>query len=220
MELVDTSEKAQKYWSAFNAAVSSGAEITMRLPDDAVTPSFSEKMKHDVSAMKGYKATVIDKSSSNGTASIILDEYASVLAGNAFYTTAELSCSSTLPAGTGILEFANPSERLKYDLALLKHNDPLYVNYIPSFSQNNVRSFTVNFYSDETLLNNRIRLYLNEAAVSENRNGMYTELRGQSVTPQMTVDIQVIYFSKTVNTQVTEIKDIVPSPIETQSLIG
>lgn len=192
VELVDSSEKGKMYWSAFNAAIATGKTFSIRLPDATDIPTFSE---NDPTANNGYIFTVVDKLSADGIPSIIVDEYASVVS-NRFYSTAEFVCTSTLPSGTGILEFTNPNDRLVTDLSALRHNDPLYINYTPTSAANNARSYTLNLYSNETLLNNRVRLYLNEPAVSENRNGLYTEIKTQSVQPTLKIDIGIVPFSE------------------------
>lgn len=215
LQSVDTSSTGSMNWAAFNAAISIGKTFSMAMPDITDTPSFSEKVKNDGTAMKGYKAfifTVLDKLSYNGTPSIVVDENTSVFKSD-FYATAEFSCASSLPTGTGILEFTGADAKLLTDLKGLKANDPLYVNYTPTSTPNNARGYTVKFYSDETLKNNRVRVYLNEAAVTENRNGLYTEIKPQGVQPRMSIAIQPIAFTDREGRDVQTFKGRVNEPV-------
>lgn len=215
LQSMDTGSTGSANWAAFNAAISVGATFSMSMPDITVTPSFSEKVNNDETATEGYKAfifTVLDKLSYNGIPSIVVDEYTSVFTSD-FYTTAEFSCVSSLPTGTGILEFTDADTKLLTDLKQLKVNDPLYINYTATNTPNNARGYTVKFYSDETLKKDRVRVYLNEAAVTENRNGMYTEIKPQGVQPRMTISVQPLAFTDREGRDVEVIKGRVNEPV-------
>ena len=106
------------------------------------------------------------------------------------------------------MEFTEADTKLLLDLSALQKNDPLYVNYTATSTPNNVRSYTVNFYSDETLKSKRVRVYLNEAAVTENRIGMYTDIKSKSVQPTLSMQIQTIAYAEMQNNKAEDIGEL------------
>jgi len=210
LQSVDTSTSGSTNWAAFNAGIAVGATFSMLMPDVTDAPSFSEKVKNEGTAMKGYKAyifTVLNKLSDGATPTIVVDENTSVFSTD-FYTTGEFSYSSPLPTGSGIMEFTEADTKLLLDLSALQKNDPLYVNYTATNSPNNVRSYSVNFYSNETLKSKRVRVYLNEAAVTENRIGAYTEIKSSSVQPTLNMQIQTVAYAEMQNNKAEDIGEL------------
>jgi len=210
LQSVDTSASGSTNWAAFNAGIAVGATFSMLMPDTTNAPSFSEKVKNEGTAMKGYKAyifTVLNKLSDGGTPTIVVDENTSVFSTD-FYTTGEFSCTTLLPTGSGIMEFTEADTKLLLDLSALQKNDPLYVNYTATNSPNNVRSYSVNFYSNETLKSKRVRVYLNEAAVTESRIGAYTEIKSSSVQPTLNMQIQTIAYAEMQNNKAEDIGEL------------
>lgn len=176
---VDTSSSGSLYWSILNASASVGDSFTLFSPDT------EQKIVIGTAV-----CTIHDKLESEGSASIVVS---GISIGNEteYYTTAEFSATATIPTGSGILEFTQPDQKLLFDLSTLQKNDPVYVNYRATTTPNNAKSYTLNFYADETLKNNRARLYFNESAVSENRTGLLTEIKTQGVQPQIKLSLLV-----------------------------
>jgi hypothetical protein len=204
LQSVDTSASGSTNWAAFNAGIAVGATFSMLMVDTTNPPSFTEKVNNEGEA---YIFTVLNKLSDGSTPTIVVDENISVF-NTDFYTTGEFSCTTSLPTGSGILEFTEADTKLLLDLSALQKNDPLYVNYTATNTSNNVRSYTVNFYSDETLKSNRVRVYLNEAAVTENRIGAYTEIKSSSVQPTLNMQIQTVAYAEMQNNKAEDIGEL------------
>lgn len=202
ISFADTNETAQRYWSSFNASVSVGSTFLFMSPDEEQNLTIGS-----------VTCTVLDKISSDANPTIVVS---GLSLGNIteYYTTAEFESTSTLPSGTGIIEIAEPSEKLKYDMSVLNKNDTVYINYTETTTPNNARAYTVNFYSDEIIKNNRVRLYLNESAVTEIRTGLYTEIKTRDVQPKITVAVQPTAFSEKVKNDTTGTKGLKNPPIE------
>ncbi len=108
-----------------------------------------------------------------------------------YYTTLEFSGTSTIEAGVGILQISSPNSRTKQDLFDLKTNDEISVQYLASVIENNVKTFTVDFTSDETLKMNRYRIYLKQIPYSENRTGKPTDVFLKGQAPVVKLDLLV-----------------------------
>jgi hypothetical protein len=175
VENADNSETAANRWSALNASISVGDTVSMFLPD----------LKNSAS-----NYTVIDKRRGSDGVQLVISGDTTGLS-TVTHATAEFSCTGTIPSGTGIVEFAAPSNTLLTDLSILQDNDRITFGYTPTTSPNNATSYTVDFYSDETKKNSRVRLYVKEATASENRTGLYTEVKKISVRPRLSLVLSV-----------------------------
>lgn len=175
IETADSDDTASKRWSAFNSSVSIGDTISVFLPDLKTSPS---------------NYTLVDKKSgSNGVQLVVSGDTTGLSA--VTHTTAEFSCTGTIPSGTGIVEFSSPSNSLLTDISILKTNDQIVFGYTPSTTPNNAKSYTVDFYLNEMKKNNRVRLYVKEPTASENRTGQYTEIKRVSVRPRLSLILSV-----------------------------
>jgi hypothetical protein len=175
LESAETEGTGTNRWSAFNASVSVGNTFSMFLPDLKETAS---------------TYTLIDKrSGDSGVQMIISGDTAGF--SSTVHTTAEFSCTGTVAAGLGIVEFSAPDNSLLTDLSTLNPNDTVIFGYTPTISPNNAKSYTVDFYSDERTKNNRVRLYTKEATASENRSGLNTEVKRVSVRPRLNLTLSV-----------------------------
>jgi hypothetical protein len=94
-------------------------------------------------------------------------------------------------SGSGIVEFSSPDNSLKVDLDTVLPNDTIIFDYKPTITPNNATSFTVDFYLDETLKNDRARLYLKQQTASENRSGLNTSVKKSSVRPRLFLNLLV-----------------------------
>jgi hypothetical protein len=175
IESSDSDTISARRWSAFNASVSIGNTFSMFLPDVNTNPSIY---------------TLIDKrTSGNGVQMVISGSSAGISATR--HTTAEFTCTGTVPAGSGIVEFSAPDTSLVTDLSTLNPNDTVIFGYTPTVTPNNATSYTVDFYSDERTKNNRLRLYTKQTTASENRSGMNTEVKRLSVRPRLNITLSV-----------------------------
>lgn len=175
VEVMETSDIALKRWTALNASVSIGNTFSMFLPDiktESTTYTLIDKRTGK------YGTQFVISGSTTGFSSEV-------------QSAAEFSCNGTVPSGSGIVECANPNSLLKTELSALMHKDSVIFDYTPSVSPNNAKSFTVDFYSDETAKNGRIRLYVNEATVSENRTGLNTGIKRKSVKPRISLNLSL-----------------------------
>lgn len=171
----DSNTNAGYRWSAFNASVSVGDTFSMFLPDVAAT---------------GGIYTIMDKrESQNGVQMIISGSTAGL--SSEIHTTGEFACTGRVPTGSGIVEFSSPDNSLIVDLSVLLPDDAIIFEYLPSVTPNNATSYTVDFYSDERLKNNRVRVYLNEQTASENRSGLNTTIKRKSVRPRLSVRLEI-----------------------------
>ena len=68
----------------------------------------------------------------------------------------------------------------------------LKVRYYNPPANNNSRNFTVAFVSDERRYKDRIRVFLNEQTVSENRNGLGTEILLSETKPVLMIDLLLV----------------------------
>jgi len=173
IESADPDTTSARRWSAFNASVSIGNTFSMFLPDLNTT---------------AVTYTLVDKrTSENGVQMVISGSSAGISA--CTHTTAEFTCTGTVSAGSGIVEFSAPDTSLVTDLSTLNPNDTVIFGYTPTVTPNNATSYTVDFYSDERTKNNRLRLYTKQATASENRSGMNTEVKRVSVRPRLNLTL-------------------------------
>lgn len=179
ISLVDSNQTAALEWSAFNASIYVGSTFTINSPDKeqgivlgSITCTLNNK-------------TTVDNLPTLDVSGISLGNIAK------YYTTAEFSTTSILPSGSGILELTSPSANMQYDLSKLISGKTLHVKYIPTSLLNNNHSFTIDFVGNEMVKNNRFRIYLKEAAISENRIGLPTELMSEIITPKLDIDLLV-----------------------------
>jgi hypothetical protein len=175
VEPMDSDENALNRWNAFNSSVSVGNTFSMFLPD--------VKSSADI-------YTILDKRTGTyGTQFVISGSTTGI--STEIQSTAEFSCTGTVPPDSGIVEFGSANTLLKTELSALSENDSIIFDYKPMVSPNNAKSFTVGFYSDETSKNNRVRLYLKQKTVSENRNGVNTGIKRKSIKPRLYLNLSV-----------------------------
>lgn len=175
LESAETEGAGVNRWSAFNASVSVGNTFSMFLSDIQGTAS---------------TYTLIDKRNGDSGVQMIISGNTAGFS-STVHTTAEFSCTGTVATGLGIVEFAAPDNSLLTDLSTLNPNDTVIFGYTPTLSPNNAKSYTVDFYSEETAKNNRVRLYTKEATASENRSGLNTEVKRVSVRPRLNLSLSV-----------------------------
>lgn len=173
IRVIDSNTQKQTEWTSINACVSIGNTFAMFSPD----------IEQGIS-LGTIICTVVDKTD-NG----LIVTGISIPNITEYYTTAEFSGTSTIPSGTSIIEISNPNTQTITDISALKNNDNIFVNYKATTINNNVRSFTIQFVADEILKQNRLRIYLNETAVTENRTGLYTELKTTDIRPKLTMNL-------------------------------
>lgn len=175
IESSDGNAEAIKRWSAFNASVSIGNTFSMFLPDVNTSSQIY---------------TLIDKrTSATGLQLVVSGSTAGI--DTTVFTSAEFSCVGTTPSGYGIVEFYSPDNSFITDASILKSGEPIIFEYVPSIYPNNATSYTLDFYSDERNKNNRIRLYLKEQTASENRTGLPTEVRRNSIRPRLQITLSI-----------------------------
>jgi hypothetical protein len=176
LESVDSSTEGKKRWSGFNASISIGETFSMFLPDlksSASVYTLVDKRYGDY----GFVQMVI----SGETAGLNTEKS----------TTAEFSAVARVPSGSGIVEFASPSNSLVADISTLLPNEPVIFDYIPTTTPNNAKSYTTDFYADERLKNNRVRLYVKEQTASENRSSLNTTIRRNSIKPRLSLTLAI-----------------------------
>ena len=175
IESSDGNAEAIKRWSAFNASVSIGNTFSIFLPDVNTSSQIY---------------TLIDKrTSATGLQLVVSGSTAGI--DTTVFTSAEFSCVGTTPSGYGIVEFYSPDNSFITDASILKSGEPIIFEYVPSIYPNNATSYTLDFYSDERNKNNRIRLYLKEQTASENRTGLPTEVRRNSIRPRLQITLSI-----------------------------
>ena len=175
--LADDRTTAVSQWNSFGAAISVGNTFTFFSPDSeqgVVIGSVQQTLLGRVSDAVG-SALVVSGFTLGGITQ--------------YYTTAEFTTSSVLPSGTGIIEVYSPSTQTLTDISGLQNGQNIYVDYRAGSATNNVRSFTVKFTADETQKQSRARIYLNEAPVSENRNGLPTTITVVQTKPSLVMDL-------------------------------
>ena len=172
----DISTTALNRWAAFNASVSVGNSFSMFLPDTNI-PASTYTLLDKRNTSRGETQFIV----SGSTSGFETEKHA----------TAEFSCTGTVDSTRGIVEFASPNNSLKVDLTTLGEEDTIFFDYTPTTTPNNAKSFTIDYVIDETLKNNRSRIYLKEQTVSENRNGLVTVMRKSQVKPKLSLNILI-----------------------------
>jgi hypothetical protein len=163
-----TSSTDSQRWAALNASTSIGCTFSMFTPDVNANSAVYTLMD------KRNNGELVISGSTAGFSTEI-------------YTAAEFDVVSTVPSGSGIVEFNNPSNSLVVDLQTLLPDEPVIFEYQPNTHPNNAKSFTIQFYSDEQNRNGRIRLYLKEPTASDNRTGLPTMVKKSSVRPRLSL---------------------------------
>lgn len=107
-------------------------------------------------------------------------------------TTVEFASNTTIPYGSHVLEIQNPSTETVNEALALYPDQKLKIRYYNPPANNNSRNFTVAFVSDERRYKNRIRVFLNEQTVSENRNGLGTEILLSETKPVLMIDLLLV----------------------------
>ena len=176
--VVDQSCEAEKRWSTFYAAATVGSTCSIFSPD------------YEQGLVIGSVICAITDKVVGERGSAIVVSGLSLGTVKQYYTTAEFSTQKNINTGYGFVELTNPDEQTLKDIAGLKPNDIVNVQYPATVSQNNVRQYTVRYTADEKSLNNRARIYFNEQVVSEDRNGKRTELIVPTLHPSL--DLQII----------------------------
>lgn len=178
IELADERTTAVQQWNSFGAATSTGSTFSFFSPDT------------EQGVVLGTVLCTLTDRTTTATGSPIVVSGLSLPNGiTEYYTTAEFSGTSTIPAGTNILEITSPNAQTKTDVSGLVSDETLLVNYLAGSTASNARSFTVKFTADETLKQNRVRVYLNETAIAENRIGLNTELSKVQNRPILKTDL-------------------------------
>jgi hypothetical protein len=108
------------------------------------------------------------------------------------HTTVEFAAETTVPYGSHILELTNPSAETLREAKALYADQKLKIRYFNPPPNNNSKNFTVAFVSDETRYKSRVRVFLNEATVSENRNGLGTEILLSETKPALRLDLLLV----------------------------
>jgi hypothetical protein len=176
VESADPSATATNRWAAFNASVSIGDTFSMFLPDLNTNSQVY---------------TLLDKrNSETGDIQLIVSGSTAGFE-TTKHATGEFSCVGRVQSGSGIVEFSSPDNSLKVDMNTVLPNDTIIFDYKPTITPNNATSFTVDFYLDETLKNNRARLYLKQQTASENRSGLNTSVKKSSVRPRLSLNLLV-----------------------------
>lgn len=174
IEPVDPSKTGMNRWNSFNASISIGDTFAMKMPDTTTNTTIF---------------TLLDKRSTQSDDTELLVSGSTTEFSTTKHGTAEFSCVGRIESGYGIVEFANPDNSLKTDLDFLTSGEAVIFNYKPTVTPNNAKSFTVDFYMDETLKNNRSRLYVKEQTVSENRNGSSTRIQWVHLRPRLAISL-------------------------------
>ena len=107
-------------------------------------------------------------------------------------TTVEFASNTTIPYGSHVLEIQTPSTETVNEALALYPDQKLKVRYYNPPANNNSRNFTVAFVSDERRYKDRIRVFLNEQTVSENRNGLGTEILLSETKPVLMIDLLLV----------------------------
>jgi hypothetical protein len=180
ISLADDSAAAVQQWNSFGAATSVGATFSFFSPDT------------EQGVVLGTVTCTLTGRTSTDTGSPLVVTGISLGAITEYYTTAEFSSTSIIPTGTNILEITSPNTQTKTAVAALFAGETLLINYRAGTAASNAHSFTVKFTSDETLKQNRVRVYLNETTVSENRIGLNTDILSVMNRPILTADLLLV----------------------------
>lgn len=176
--LADERTTAIQQWNSFGAVTGVGATFTFYSPDT-----------EQGVVLGSVSCTVLDRTSTTTGSPLVVSGLSLPNGITQYYTTAEFTSNSVIPTGTNILEIAAPSAATKANILSLTTNQTILINYRAGVAANNAKAFTVKFVADETLKQNRVRVYLVEATVSENRSGLNTEIITVQNQPSLTVDL-------------------------------
>tara|TARA_R110000868_G_scaffold9867_3_gene48504 strand:+ start:4147 stop:5466 length:1320 start_codon:yes stop_codon:yes gene_type:complete len=180
VSLADDSAAAVQQWNSFGAATSVGTTFSFFSPDT-----------EQGIVLETVTCTLTGRTTTD-TGSPLVVTGISLGAITEYYTTAEFSSTSIIPTGTNILEITSPNTQTKTAVAALFAGETLLVNYRAGTAASNAHSFTVKFTSDETLKQSRVRVYLNETTISENRIGLNTDLLLAMNRPTLTADLLLV----------------------------
>lgn len=172
----DPNRLSQFYSFQFSSPV--GATFTLLDPDVNASVSLGTKI-----------CTVLDKPT---TDSLLVGGFTLPNSLTEHHTTVEFAAETTVPYGSHILELANPSAETLREAKALYADQKLKIRYFNPPPNNNSKNFTVAFVSDETRYKSRVRVFLNEATVSENRNGLGTEILLSETKPALRLDLLLV----------------------------
>ena len=103
--------------------------------------------------------------------------------------TLEFVATIAVPPQIYIMDIANPSSTTLKAFNELNINDGLGVRYLSGAVNNNSKDFTLKLVSDDTLYNNRLRVFFNESVVSENRTKKPTQIIQSGIKPTLEIDL-------------------------------
>lgn len=166
---------SDKNFKSFQTLVPIGATFTLIDPD--VNNSLN---------LGSSVCTVLDRPTED---SVVVSGLSMPSGVNLHKTTVEFVATVELPNTTNIIDILSPSPKTVEAFSALNPEDVISVNYSFGTTQNNAKEFTVSLVSDETIYDNRIRVYVKEAVVSENRTGQPTEFRNAKVKPYLQIDL-------------------------------
>lgn len=173
----ESNENRLKQFYSCQFSMSVGSTLEIFDPDTNNSVSLGSKI-----------CTVVDKPSAD---SMLLSGFTLPNGISTHNTTVEIATESTIPQGSYLLEIENPSEETKTESMSLVPDQKLKIRYYTQSQTNNSKDFTVAMVSDETRHKNRIRIFFNEATVSENRIGMDTEVSIADNKPSLTLGLNV-----------------------------
>jgi hypothetical protein len=175
LTLADGSEKGQQQFAAFQHSVGVGATFTLLDPDENNSITFGDSV-----------CTVLDRPTEN---SVLLSGLVFPSGVTAHSTTVEFAAETTIPYGSYVLQLENPSATLKAEALALTEDQKLSVRYFTTAANSNSKDFTVSAVTDETRYKSRVRIFLNEGTISENRNGLDTQVVLSETKPALTLHI-------------------------------
>jgi len=173
----DSRPDAANQFRSFQKSVGVGATFALFDPDTNNDITFGTTV-----------CTVLDRPTEN---SVLLSGLTLPDGVTTHTTTVEFLAETVIPYGSYILEFASPSDSLKSQVMSLTEGAKLGIRYFSTAANNNSKDFTVASVSDETRYKSRVRIYLNEGVISENRNGLDTEIRLSETKPQLTLHLSL-----------------------------
>lgn len=169
----DETENSSKVWKTLNNSISKGNSFTFKSEDE------EQGLR-----LGNVHCVLLDKECNK-----LIVSGLSLPPNTIYYTTAEFSGTTTIPEGVGMIEITNPDQITKNDLTNLKDGSLLKVEYLPSVVNNNAKTFTVDTVVDETMKNNKYRIYLKEMPFTENRTSKPTSLSVDAIRPQLSIEI-------------------------------
>jgi hypothetical protein len=174
----ETNTERRSQFYSFNFSTPIGATFDLLDPDINNSVTLGTKI-----------CTLIDKPSAD---SMLLSGFTLPNSLTQHETTVEFSSNTTIPYGSHVLEIQNPSDQTANEALALYQNQKLKIRYYNPPANNNSRNFTVAFVSDERRYKDRIRVFLNEQTVSENRNGLGTEILLSETKPVLMIDLLLV----------------------------